>query len=312
MKHEAGLDKLNQVVVGKDTKNLKNNGVGKIIEDDWSEGTPGRRYHSMTRDWITNEIFRRVEPSGRTMGEYLRSEKLTKEGRIIIGLQKEDMPSYFKMLWKPILADIGNLCMPYNHGRCSYFNLITIVPQIFRLLKNAYCLKKASKKKYGVFDIKCDRGTGEDMFYTLDFLEGETPSSNGHANARGLAYLAAVMANKGKLGRHQVMSEKTWEIMHSDATVEFEPYLENHTTFNTGGLHVYSEKLLKSEIKGNLPDIDIAFHRLSEGYVGWMGIGGSSMQWNVEHKLGFAYIPTNLSKFDFSNHRAARIQKICV
>lgn len=28
----------------------------------------------MTRDWITNEIFRRVEPQGRTMGEYFEEE----------------------------------------------------------------------------------------------------------------------------------------------------------------------------------------------------------------------------------------------
>lgn len=75
---------------------------------------------------------------------------------------------------------------------------------------------------------------------------------------------------------------------------------------------MYSEFKLQQEIKGSLPSIDVAFHRLSEGYVGWMGIGGSSMQWNPEHKIGFAYIPTDLSKFDFSNNRAARIQSICV
>ena len=28
----------------------------------------------MTRDWILNEIFRRVEPNKRTMGEYLEQE----------------------------------------------------------------------------------------------------------------------------------------------------------------------------------------------------------------------------------------------
>ena len=32
-----------------------------------------REYHGIVRGYILNEIFRRVEPSGRTMGEYLRS-----------------------------------------------------------------------------------------------------------------------------------------------------------------------------------------------------------------------------------------------
>ena len=31
-------------------------------------------YHAVTRDWIANEIFRRVEPQKRTMGEYLSQE----------------------------------------------------------------------------------------------------------------------------------------------------------------------------------------------------------------------------------------------
>ena len=31
-----------------------------------------REYHAVTRGYILNEIFRRVEPSGRTMGEFLR------------------------------------------------------------------------------------------------------------------------------------------------------------------------------------------------------------------------------------------------
>jgi len=33
-----------------------------------------RAYHGMTRALVLNEIFRRVEPSGRTMAEFLRDE----------------------------------------------------------------------------------------------------------------------------------------------------------------------------------------------------------------------------------------------
>ena len=33
-----------------------------------------RTYHANSKDWITNEIFRRVEPDGRTMGEYWKEE----------------------------------------------------------------------------------------------------------------------------------------------------------------------------------------------------------------------------------------------
>ena len=55
---------------------LKKNSVGKIIEaqslmfppEDWGP----REYHEATRGYILNEVFRRVEPGGRTMGEFLR------------------------------------------------------------------------------------------------------------------------------------------------------------------------------------------------------------------------------------------------
>jgi hypothetical protein len=56
------------------TENIKKNSVGKVIEESKSfiiAGSP-RIYHGFSRDWITGEVFRRVEPNGRTMGEYLR------------------------------------------------------------------------------------------------------------------------------------------------------------------------------------------------------------------------------------------------
>ena len=68
--------------------------MGQIIEETASqwvtkgkqanpEKTSERFYHGITRDWITNEIFRRVEPEGKTMGEYVRN--VLKLKGIIIG-----------------------------------------------------------------------------------------------------------------------------------------------------------------------------------------------------------------------------------
>jgi len=57
------------------TENIKKNMVGKVIENETPRKMPHgatRSYHTFTKDWITNEIFRRVEPEGRTMGEYFQ------------------------------------------------------------------------------------------------------------------------------------------------------------------------------------------------------------------------------------------------
>lgn len=67
-------------------ENIRANKVGELLEKDttvWfgEEKTkdpagagPERNYHALTRDLVSNEIFRRVEPQGRTMGEYMRDE----------------------------------------------------------------------------------------------------------------------------------------------------------------------------------------------------------------------------------------------
>ena len=48
--------------------------------------------------------------------------------------------------------------------------------------------------------------------------KGEAPSANGNCNARGLAAIAAVMANKGELRGKTLLSREAWEEMHLNPT----------------------------------------------------------------------------------------------
>ena len=50
------------------------------------------------------------------------------------------------------------------------------------------------------------------------FRKGEAPSANGNCNARGLAAIAALMANKGELGGKTFLSREAWEEMHLNPT----------------------------------------------------------------------------------------------
>ena len=77
--HDAGIPELSQRLDFKWTltENIKQNMVGKAIEDTPKREFPHgmtRKYHAINKDFITNEIFRRVEPKGRTMGEYFHQE----------------------------------------------------------------------------------------------------------------------------------------------------------------------------------------------------------------------------------------------
>ena len=78
LRHESGLSNFKQRINVKftSTENIKKNKIGEVIEDEHVEFPFGcyRYYHGVTRDLITNEIFRRVEPKKRTMSEFLNEE----------------------------------------------------------------------------------------------------------------------------------------------------------------------------------------------------------------------------------------------
>ena len=63
-------------------ENIKKNCVGAWLEKEspsWADPDVTKRaYHRMTRGWILNEIVRRVDPEGRTMGEIFFQEVTSK------------------------------------------------------------------------------------------------------------------------------------------------------------------------------------------------------------------------------------------
>jgi hypothetical protein len=65
---------------------------------------------------------------------------------------------------------------------------------------------------------------------------GEHPSGACHASARGLAKLAAYMANRGQFNGNALMSEVLWEEFHSEPIVRVELPLGLRTAFTKGGV----------------------------------------------------------------------------
>ena len=72
--------------------------IGKVIEDTqpYIKAETPFTYHAVSKDWITNEIFRRVEPKGRTMGEYFEQELKDKyTSNVYLRMNKEDLSKYY-------------------------------------------------------------------------------------------------------------------------------------------------------------------------------------------------------------------------
>jgi hypothetical protein len=72
LKHDAGLASFPRKFTTDEikTENIKKNSIGSVAEAAKPILGDRRQYHAVTRDWLSGEIFRRVEPEGRTYGEY--------------------------------------------------------------------------------------------------------------------------------------------------------------------------------------------------------------------------------------------------
>ncbi len=124
-----------------------------------------------------------------------------------------------------------------------------------------------------------------------------------------MAKLAMVMANGGEARGVRIMSERTWELFHSEAKAESEAPFGNRTAFTKGGVHAYGDAAQQTEINPALEvpeatkEAEWQLNLNRAGWFGWMGLGGSILQWHPEHKVGFAYAGTHLLAADLVNRR---------
>tara|TARA_B100000029_G_scaffold387413_2_gene383420 strand:- start:529 stop:936 length:408 start_codon:yes stop_codon:yes gene_type:complete len=127
---------------------------------------------------------------------------------------------------------------------------------------------------------------------------GETPSANAHCSARGLAKLAAMLAQGGEFGGMQILSEAAWNAMHDNPVTSI---MGLKTTFTQGGIARFD-----TSVEDRM--LETALNHGREGFCGWMGLGGSLFQWHPEKKVGFAFVPTTLHTLDFINERGKVFQ----
>jgi len=101
LRHESGLSFFRKSISKEQTttENIKRNALGEVIEEEephWPNSGTKRMYHGISRGWILNEIFRRVDSGGRTVGEFLKEDVKGKlDADIFLGHQagrKQDEP----------------------------------------------------------------------------------------------------------------------------------------------------------------------------------------------------------------------------
>ena len=96
LRHELGLPFLSEPLIASEcsVENIKANKIGALLEGESYHYQPGekRDYHLLSRGLIANEIVRRVDPRGRTIGELLRHHISEPLGApVVIGMTEKGL-----------------------------------------------------------------------------------------------------------------------------------------------------------------------------------------------------------------------------
>ena len=301
MRHEAGLATFGTSISPEDLlpENLRQNRIGKIIEAlpqkfRANQGST-REYHAITRGWIVNEVFRRIDPAGRTIGEFLAQEiSGPLEVDANIGVQAHDLTRVVDVSPLSVRFQILEGLKPRFLGRRTELNIVQTAVRLLRLLPGLRGGTTAGSPPPFVGMKKIT------FFNDRSVRMGETPSANATCSARALARIAAMMSARGKFGPTELLSGAAWQAMHDAPDRKDMGF--GTSTFTQGGVARFQTA------DQSFTEADHRFNGGREGFYGWMGLGGSLFQWHPEHDIGFGYVPTSLNVFDLFNERGKTYQ----
>ena len=299
MRHEAGMAALEISLDPSDlrTDRIKANAIGRQLEAHAlhyeNPERSKREYHAITRGWIVNEVFRRVDAKGRTIGEFLREDIAGPLGiDVVLGLTDAELNRRSPLKPLSLTKHLLKSCLPAWMGRSVTHHLFDLVRNLAPMVRR---MRGRADRKLPVPILGM---TGIESFNDDAIAQGETCSANSHGSARGYAKLAAMLAAGGSFEGRTYLSSDAWQALHAELKTED---MGMRTTFSQGGVARF----------GHLSDMGSVEKGLNvgrEGFYGWMGLGGSIFQWHPEHQIGFAFVPTSLHVLDIVNERGKVFQ----
>lgn len=298
LRHESGLPFFGETIKMSDllTENIKRNSVGALIERQELVFPPppfeGRRdYHAITRGFLLNEIFRRADPSGLTIGEYLRKDLSDKVGGadVFVGLPDSEKSRIWDLEGRSTKDTVLSTMCPEFLGRRAESSAW----ELWTTLSNRP--KRKTPDAVEGLDLKQDMKNIISSFNYAGYRAGEMSSATSSCSARGLALIGTAMANGGVAANgERVFSEETVKKVHSEETEAKDYGLGGKTTkFTQGGVCHFDSS---------------SKHR--HGYYGWMGLGGSCFQWHPELNISFAYAQNLIMWEDPICKKAGRLQNV--
>ncbi|KAF9940487.1 hypothetical protein BGZ65_006780 [Modicella reniformis] len=243
------------------------------------KGERTRAYHAVTRGWFLNEVVRRVDPKGRTIGQIVEQD--------LMG-DYPDMELYYSKLPKetdwderlspmhdyPSLRIIGRLLIPRFIQTNKYMGYSTM-PPLHTLVKKI----RGNTLTARVLAPKLARWPRE--FRKKEAHVVESTSFSLKTNAHTLAKLMSMMANKGASIRPDQEPDLLSKETYTKATT-FYSLLKDEVTDDVFPISVGGwVKTRNFHGNGPLKDVEVQ---------GWAGAGGSLVVWIEELNIGFAYV----------------------
>lgn len=336
MRHEAGLFRFAASLKATDltAAKIKQGAVSDTIAAEFPEHRPGEKrvYHSMTRGWIVNEIVRRADLHQRTIGEFLQEEvgiPLGIENEMFIGTPVDRVAVAQKIAllkdpsvwwsWVQLLLPrgLGGGAVPVNslmiraillfgipmYKVLQHTGLLNYVMTASRWMRKRWSgiqsRKIESKNPVVLFEYPNEESFPwvTDSFNAPSMQRAEVPSANGHCSARAMAKVAASIVEGGALkgGQHcRILSKEGVKNAHGNPVRKLMFGIMN-SPFTNAGWNMFEEKGKKGR----------------DGFIGWMGLGGSVMQWHPKLRIGFAYA-MNMLEITPTNERGRVLQEAAV
>ena len=215
----------------------------------WKPGTR-HGYHALTLGFYQSELLRRVDPKGRSLGQYFQEEIATPLGLDFYISLPEDIPN-------SRLATI----------RSPKFNLSAMrsapIGFVFAAMNPRSAIRRAL--------VGTEYCLDEDRIYTRNY---EVPSGSGVGTARSIAHAYSVFATGGK---ELKLREKTLQELKAPPVVPLKGYrdvaLKSDTCYSLGFSRSLPEKPFGSPSAYGMP-----------------GTGGSFGFADPQYELGYGYV----------------------
>ncbi|KAI7831404.1 beta-lactamase/transpeptidase-like protein [Gamsiella multidivaricata] len=247
-------------------------------------GEKTRAYHAITRGWYLNEIVRRVDSKGRTIGQIAEQDLMVDYPDIELYYSKLPKDSDWEerlsvMHDYPLLRTVGRLLVPRFIQTNKYFGHPNILPlgNMFKSL----VLGQFSGQGLPSLTMLPKFAPWAHDFRTKEVHAIESTSFSLKTNAHSLAKLMSMMANKGSSIRPgqepDLMSTETYAKATAFHAQKPDEVVGETLPLSVGGW----VKTRNFYGDGPLKDIEVQ---------GWSGAGGSLCVWIEELNIGFAYV----------------------